>query len=51
MIAELDALVAHLYGLSASHLRHIFESFHEGWDYGPRLDAVLRHYRNWEGKA
>jgi len=47
MIFELDAVVAHLYGLSETHLVHIFETFHEGWDYHPRLEAVLRHYRQW----
>ena len=50
MIAELDAVVAHLYGLSESHLTHIFETFHEGWDYQPRLKAVLKHYKAWAGK-
>ena len=51
MIAELDAAVAHLYGLSESHLMHIFETFHEGWDYQPRLKAVLKHYEAWAGKT
>jgi hypothetical protein len=50
MIHELDAVVAHLYGLSERHLAHIFETFHEGWEYHPRLEAVLRYYRQWEGK-
>ncbi len=45
MIHELDAVVAHLYGLSEPQLVHIFETFHEGWDYGDRLDATLRHFR------
>jgi hypothetical protein len=43
MIHELDAVVAHLYGLSEKHLVHIFETFHEGWDYEARLRATLRH--------
>jgi hypothetical protein len=47
MIFELDAVVAHLYGLTEAHLVHIFETFHEGWDYRPRLEAVLRHYHEW----
>ena len=51
MIAELDAVVAHLYGLSESHLTHIFETFHEGWEYQPRLKAVLAHYKAWAAKA
>lgn len=44
MINELDAVAAHLYGLSADQLTHIFETFHEGWDYQPRLDAVMAHF-------
>jgi len=47
MVFELDAVVAHLYGLSEDHLVHIFETFHEGWEYQGRLDAVLEHYRRW----
>jgi hypothetical protein len=45
LIAELDAAVAHLYGLSETDLATIFETFHEGWDYHSRLDAVLAHHR------
>jgi hypothetical protein len=44
MIAEVDAVVAHLYGLTEKHLVHIFETFHEGWDYENRLKMVLRHF-------
>ena len=47
-IHELDAVVAHLYGLTEAHLRHIFETFHEGWDYRERLEATLEHYRKWQ---
>ena len=47
MVFELDAVVAHLYGLTEAHLRHIFETFHEGWDYHARLTAVLRSYLDW----
>jgi hypothetical protein len=50
MIAELDAVVAHLYGLTEGQLVHVFETFHEGWDYEPRLNAVLAHYREWGGR-
>jgi hypothetical protein len=45
MINELDAVVAHLYGLTAKDLAHIFETFHEGWDYKPRLKSVLDFYK------
>ena len=48
MIYELAAVVAHLYGLSEAQLIHIFETFHERWDYGDRLSGVLGHYRAWE---
>ncbi|TAH35593.1 MAG: hypothetical protein EYC70_13125 [Planctomycetota bacterium] len=48
MIHELDAVVAHLYGLSEKHLVHIFETFHEGWDYDARLRATLEHFRDWK---
>ena len=50
-IHELDAVVAHLYGLKEKHLVHIFETFHEGWDYRERLKETLKHFRNWKGNA
>ena len=34
LVAELDALVARLYGLSRDQLIHVFATFHRGWDYG-----------------
>jgi len=48
MIQEVDAVVAHLYGLSEKQLGHVFETFHEGWDYEERLRATLKHYRAWK---
>ena len=50
MIYQLDAVVAHLYGLSEPQLVHIYETFHEGWDYQTRLDGVLRHFHAWRGR-
>ncbi|MBI1900484.1 MAG: hypothetical protein HYS13_05130 [Planctomycetia bacterium] len=62
LICELDAVVAHLYGLEERHLAHIFETFHEKWqpgtscdhptlgDYNARLAATLRHFRAWGGR-
>ena len=50
LIAELDALVALLYGLDESQVTHIFETFHRGWDYKPRLEAVLKHFNTWKDK-
>jgi len=60
MLCELDAVVAHLYGLTEKHLRHIFETFHEGWepgtradhptlgDYTTRVEKTLEHFRRWK---
>ncbi len=50
MIRELDAVVAHLYGLDAKQLRHIFETFHEGWDSSEALKTSLRHFDAWKGR-
>lgn len=50
MIHELDAVVAHLYGLSEEQLTHIFETFHVGWDYQDRLDDTLEHFNEWKQK-
>jgi hypothetical protein len=47
LIAELDAVVALLYGLDKSDVEHIFATFHRGWDYRARLVAVLAHYDRW----
>ncbi len=51
LIAELDALTSLLYGLSEKQLEHLFATFHRGWNYEPRLAAVLEHYRKWKGKT
>jgi len=48
-IRELDAVVAHLYGLTETQLVHIFETFHESWDHEERLRATLRHFQTWKG--
>lgn len=48
LIAELDALVSLLYGLSEEQVEHVFATFHRGWDYQPRLNAVLKHYAAWK---
>ena len=45
---RLDALVARLYGLTEKQLIHIFETFHEGWDYDSRLRSVLKHFGRWD---
>lgn len=51
LIAELDAVVGHLYGLSRGDLTHIFATFHRGWDYKPRLTAALAHFDRWTTSA
>ena len=48
-IRELDAVAAHLYGLSESQLVHVFETFHEGWDHEERLRVTLTYFRAWMG--
>ncbi len=50
-IHELDALAALLYGLDGAQLAHLFQTFHEGWDYEERLRATLRHFEHWRIKA
>lgn len=47
LIAELDAVVALLYGLDRADIEHIFATFHRGWNYESRLTAVLGHYDHW----
>lgn len=45
LICELDACVAHLYGLDEDDLAVIYETFHERTDYTERHRAVLEHFR------
>ncbi|MXW54024.1 MAG: hypothetical protein F4X44_02710 [Gammaproteobacteria bacterium] len=47
-ICELDAVVASLYGLDEAQLIHVFETFHENWDFHDRLKCVRQHFRNWK---
>jgi hypothetical protein len=51
LTAELDAVVAHLYGLDRADVEHIFATFHRGWDYQARLTAVLGHFDRWAAQA
>lgn len=44
LIHELDALSARLYGLREYQLQHIFETFHEGWDFTERWTGVRDHF-------
>ena len=44
LVTRLDALVAHAYELDRDDVVHIFETFHEGWDYEPTLLATLADF-------
>ena len=44
-------MVSRLYGLTEAQVTHVFQTFHEGWDFRPRLAATLNHYRSWERKT
>ncbi len=48
-IAEIDALVGLLYGLSQHHVEEIFETFDRGWDHDRELERTLVHFRRWAG--
>jgi hypothetical protein len=50
LVSELDATVARLYGLNRADVGVVFETFHEGWDYKPRLEKVFRYFDALEGK-
>ena len=55
-LAELDAVVAHLFGLSREQLSYIYSSFHRGWDttkpdYVDRLSQALTHFDKWGAEA
>ncbi|MDE0700160.1 MAG: hypothetical protein F4Y27_11410 [Acidimicrobiaceae bacterium] len=49
LICELDACVAHLYGLDEADLAVIYETFSETVDYSDRHAAVLAHLRRITG--
>ena len=46
-IMEIDALVARLYGLSATQLEHIFFTFHRGWNFSERMDKTMNFFQEW----
>ena len=45
LICELDACVAHLYGLDEDDLAGVYDTFSETVDYSERHAAVLTHFR------
>ena len=52
LVLELDAVAAHLFGLSERQLESIYRTFHhdgtvEGEPWQERFDAVIKHYRRW----
>lgn len=49
LIYELDACVAHLYGLDEDDLAVIYETFSETVDYSEQQKAVLAHFRRLAG--
>jgi hypothetical protein len=51
LVAEIDALVSLLYGFDEDQVEHVFATFHRGWAYESRLEAVLKHFRAWRGKV
>jgi hypothetical protein len=51
VVAELDALVSLLYGLTEDQVEHVFATFHRGWEYQSRLEVVLGHHRRWRDRA
>jgi hypothetical protein len=51
LIAELDALVSLLYGLTEDQVEHVFATFHRGWATSRASNSVLKHYREWKVKA
>jgi hypothetical protein len=48
LIAELDALVSLLYGLTQTQVEHVFVTFHRGGNYTARLERVLEYYEQWK---
>lgn len=51
LIAELDAVVALLYGLDVDDVTHIFETFHRGWRYQEPLAAAMSHLDAWKTRG
>ena len=44
MQGEIDANVAHLYGLSRKQVEHLFSTFHRGWAFHDRLKLTLGYF-------
>jgi hypothetical protein len=46
LIAQLDALTAHLYGLDEEDLIQIFSTYRRSWDYKDRLKLTIEYFKN-----
>ena len=44
MLAEMDAISAHLYGLSREQLTHIFATFQVTWNYREALELTMKYF-------
>ena len=44
LISELDARVAHLYGLERHQVEELFSTFHRGWAFQNRLEVALGYF-------
>lgn len=51
LLAQLDACVARLYGLTEKEVEHLFATFHVGWDHQSRLEATLDHFQTLDWDA
>ena len=47
LLAELDAVIAHLYGLDVSDLETIWDTFHSTVDHLPDLEKVVGYFEEW----
>ena len=49
-LAELDALVALLYGLNKDQLKYVFENFHRGTILSSRMQQALVYFNDWSAR-
>ena len=47
LICEVNAISCLLYELSIDQVRHIFKTFHRGWNYTEELTLTLAYYEEW----
>jgi hypothetical protein len=43
LLSELNSLVALAYGLNSDDVKHIYQTFHKGWEYQNALSEVLKY--------